>query len=662
MAAAALKDAGAGSSGSSSGPFGGTAALAQLGGTLAAGCVLGYSLATLKSKLSPPPNQQRRTAVVLKGPALANRTTAEEDINTPGSFSSTTRHRFNSGLATANGASSAVPETPPLLERTISRRNSGNAFDMLNNLSEETATAINAFEMTAEKNADHAFLLYSLYGIYFYPGYLYNRFSERRNHVAKLERLASLLGKKYLEASKYAALVQEREELLASYHSPNAAKWLAYRKEDVLDAGLLECLKKLTDKMQARDLELRNERSSNAALLLNGGKNGGNKKMSSSREDLTADDVVPSSLSSAREFNKILKYQLVDSVAAGTGTGKRGPRGNSRSCIKEIAEEVYRFPVLKQEICEELLEEIELFLQWQAEQLRRKVPGSELLNTKLCVLDHLNEIGPHLLDLLKTAVVDPLMTLLYPSVSQNTSFEGKLLYNQGAAADHGGNSTMLSREDILMATDYRYGFSIGYSPDGAGAGRSGDPAPGQGDYHQRNFTSGTGNTSAVGRLSRAAEARGKSLNISRVGLDCHTDDSEISLTIRLGKEYSGGAVGLRWKVSDAREGELQTKILQSNGEGTLFYGQQFHEVEAVTGGERQMLVVWFRGESHFRTNTCPCCRMNRRFDPNCILTYDASLKDHRSPLRESRAGSQEDELEEREDEMRADGLPRARTQ
>lgn len=51
---------------------------------------------------------------------------------------------------------------------------------------------------------------------------------------------------------------------------------------------------------------------------------------------------------------------------------------------------MYRFPVLKQEICDELLEEIELFLQWQAEQLRRKVPGSELLNTKLCVLDHLN--------------------------------------------------------------------------------------------------------------------------------------------------------------------------------------------------------------------------------------------------------------------------------
>lgn len=125
------------------------------------------------------------------------------------------------------------------------------------------------------------------------------------------------------------------------------------------------------------------------------------------------------------------------------------------------------------------------------------------------------------------------MTLLYPSVSQNTSFEGKLLYNQGAAADRGGNSTMLSREDILMATDYRYGFSIGYSPDGAGAGRSGDPAPGQGDYQQRHFTSGTGNTSAVARLTRAAEAQGKSLNISRVGLDCHTDDSEVPKNIHL---------------------------------------------------------------------------------------------------------------------------------
>ncbi|CAD7945340.1 unnamed protein product [Amoebophrya sp. A25] len=256
--------------------------------------------------------------------------------------------------------------------------------------------------------------------------------------------------------------------------------------------------------------------------------------------------------------------------------------------------------------------------------MQSKMPGAELLNTKLCVIDHINVIGPHVLDLLKKHVADPLLTILYPQVAQNTTYHGDLLHynparsdrvdgvnyaSSGMAADdddlygtppsspcEAGNSL---RNDDLAPTDYRYGFSIGY----ANANR--DKANG-------------------------------SRNISRVGLDCHTDDSEVSLTIRLGREYEGGEVGLRWKIGDKFEGEEQCLIKQKNGEGTLFYGQQFHEVHPVTSGERQMLVVWFRGEKTFRANTCPCCRMHRRHDTNCVLCFDARIKGTRS-----RSGSQD---------------------
>ncbi|CAD7945338.1 unnamed protein product [Amoebophrya sp. A25] len=94
-----------------------------------------------------------------------------------------------------------VPHSPLSRHRSLSRTSS-NAHDLLNAISETTQTAINSSEMTEEKNREHSFLLYSLYGTYFYPGYLYNRFSERRNHHDKLEKLATLLGKKYLEAQR----------------------------------------------------------------------------------------------------------------------------------------------------------------------------------------------------------------------------------------------------------------------------------------------------------------------------------------------------------------------------------------------------------------------------------------------------------------------------
>lgn len=98
----------------------------------------------------------------------------------------------------------------------------------------------------------------------------------------------------------------------------------------------------------------------------------------------------------------------------------------------------------------------------------------------------------------------------------------------------------------------------------------------------------------------------------------HTDDSEVSLTIRLGKgEYEGGEVVLRHLRDSADAGKVQTVIKQTDGEATLFYGQQYHEVLPVVAGERHMLVVWFRAGG-FRVKVCPCCRMNRR-RADCVL-------------------------------------------
>jgi len=216
--------------------------------------------------------------------------------------------------------------------------------------------------------------------------------------------------------------------------------------------------------------------------------------------------------------------------------------------FEELAPDNYKFPMLSEKFCAELLDEIERFLLWQATQVQNEVPGSRFLNTRLCVLDHMGKIGPHLLDLIKK-VVDRLNPWLFPEVCGETLAKG--------------------------GTDYRFGFSIGYSK-----------------------------TAELGKS--------KTRNVTRNALDWHTDDSEISLTIRLGREFTGGGVNLRHLNDDARRGQLQKTFFQKTGDATLFFGQQNHEVEPVTEGERQMLVIWFRS-SNFRSKTCPCCRMWRRF-------------------------------------------------
>jgi len=281
--------------------------------------------------------------------------------------------------------------------------------------------------------------------------------------------------------------------------------------------------------------------------------------------------------------------------------------------VEEIEEAVFQFKCLKPEICEALLFEIEAFLEWQQDKVDRGERGAAYFNARLCVLDHLPVVGPHILDILKSALVDRVAPLLFPEVCERgnslaTSFAAR--YSAGSSGSGGanpanpatgsktgGNNTAGAAEAAEAAAeaaagqvppdmDYRFGFAIGYAADLA-----------------------------------AAEREGKARNVTRTALDWHTDDSEITLTIRLGREFSGGEVVLRgFRGSTApgtREGEVQRNVRQRNGEATLFFGQQNHEVLPVLSGERQMLIVWFRS-SFFRTRTCPCCRTYRRFG-KCVL-------------------------------------------
>ena len=108
--------------------------------------------------------------------------------------------------------------------------------------------------------------------------------------------------------------------------------------------------------------------------------------------------------------------------------------------------------------------------------------------------------------------------------------------------------------------------------------------------------------------------------VSRSRLVAHTDDSELTLNVCLGREFQGGQVLLTGVRGCARrEPDVYTP---RRGWALLHIGRQFHEVSPVTSGQRFSLIVWARSYSSVRGRTCPCCWMNNR-DPlrhTCICS------------------------------------------
>mmetsp|Transcript_24043 Transcript_24043/g.50341 ORF Transcript_24043/g.50341 Transcript_24043/m.50341 type:complete len:491 (-) Transcript_24043:129-1601(-) len=100
----------------------------------------------------------------------------------------------------------------------------------------------------------------------------------------------------------------------------------------------------------------------------------------------------------------------------------------------------------------------------------------------------------------------------------------------------------------------------------------------------------------------------------------HTDDSEVTLNCCLGEEnFEGGNVEFYGLRGTPEEGQLVGKVHRPNvGTALLHSGRHLHAVSNVSSGDRYALIVWARSWRNLRSNTCPCCWLNRRQDSTCI--------------------------------------------
>ncbi|XP_075033795.1 2-oxoglutarate and iron-dependent oxygenase domain-containing protein 2 isoform X1 [Mixophyes fleayi] len=89
-------------------------------------------------------------------------------------------------------------------------------------------------------------------------------------------------------------------------------------------------------------------------------------------------------------------------------------------------------------------------------------------------------------------------------------------------------------------------------------------------------------------------------------LSCHYDNSEVTLNVSLGKEFTEGNL----YFSDMREvpsnERTYTEVEHIIGQGILHRGQHVHGALPITSGERWNLIIWMRS-SAVRNKLCPMC-------------------------------------------------------
>jgi hypothetical protein len=277
--------------------------------------------------------------------------------------------------------------------------------------------------------------------------------------------------------------------------------------------------------------------------------------------------------------------------------------GKLMRIVEEEAPDIYSFQVLKPELCQQLLDEIDHFNEYQARhkmvspllhptEMSKKPLSGQISTAGRPGYTVLDELGlTSLLDELLSRVMAPLARLLYAEAVGGSTSGSTSGSAGGAAAGSGSGSTV---GDRFASLDWRHGYVISYSD-------------AQGQHGKRT------------RLLK------------------HTDDSELTLNICLGRTFKGGAItfgGKRGSTTSAtllRSQSAENGNSRSNpdtvaeaivfptpGRAVVHLGQHIHEVQPVLEGERHMLIMWCRS-SQYRAVCCPCCTINRRGD-ECVCS------------------------------------------
>jgi hypothetical protein len=262
--------------------------------------------------------------------------------------------------------------------------------------------------------------------------------------------------------------------------------------------------------------------------------------------------------------------------------------------VKEEAPNVFSFPILRPEAVDLLLSEVGRFTAWEED---RATPSPSSSSTSSFWRRNV-----------------PLRSFGWASAEDSLrhilASVGPVLFPD--ALPFKGQTT--------SGLDWGYGYVLGYAPGGGGS------AAGVGAGAEAGLGAEAGSGAEAGAGPRDAAADGAPPDplrhlLARPSLTPHTDDSELTLNVGLGRSFEGGELIFRGLRGTPSEGQEELRLKPVPGRAVVHLGQHLHEVSPVTGGERFALIVWARSQA-YRAKTCPCCLIQRR--EGCV--FDGTWK------------------------------------
>ncbi|KAJ9435594.1 putative PKHD-type hydroxylase [Diplonema papillatum] len=85
------------------------------------------------------------------------------------------------------------------------------------------------------------------------------------------------------------------------------------------------------------------------------------------------------------------------------------------------------------------------------------------------------------------------------------------------------------------------------------------------------------------------------------GLDMHTDDSDVTFNVCLGKEFEGAGLQFCGTMKKARHRKASAQVRHALGRCLVHLGQLRHGADDIIAGERQNLIIWMRNSQWRKT-------------------------------------------------------------
>jgi hypothetical protein len=120
-----------------------------------------------------------------------------------------------------------------------------------------------------------------------------------------------------------------------------------------------------------------------------------------------------------------------------------------------------------------------------------------------------------------------------------------------------------------------------------------------------------------------------------LGLDMHTDDSDVTLNVCLGREFTGAGLTFCGSMGQPDYRRFSTQYSHKRGYAVIHLGTKRHGADDITSGERNNLIIWNHNYKYRDTDDYQQAAYFKEEGPPdlCCLSYTHD-RDYEALIRE----------------------------